>query len=38
MKLFKRRFSILRIIIGIIVAGICLFLLLRGQINYNIVN
>lgn len=38
MGLFKRRFSILRLIIGIVVAVICLFLLLRGQINFNILN
>jgi len=36
MKLFKSRFSIIKLIIGILVAGICLFLLLRGQINFNI--
>ena len=38
MGLFRKRFSIIKLILGIVIAGVCLYFLLRGQINYNIVN
>lgn len=34
----KWRFSIIKLVIFIVLAGVCLFLLLRGLINFNIVN
>lgn len=39
MGLFRRRgFGIIRFILFVIIAGVCLYLLLRGQVNSNIVS
>ena len=38
MGVFKKRLSIIKILIFVVVAGVGIFLLLRGLINYNIVN
>jgi len=39
MGFFKRRgFSILKIILFVVIAGISIYLLLRGLINHNIIN